>query len=246
MTARVGRCYELAFGYVLDWTCEQDARLVHGSIRSERPDRDRIEHAWIALGGQVWDPVLDQWFAASFYEEWAGATAHASWSPAEARREAAHRLHYGPWAGPEEVGPVDPDWCDRCGCPRDDHLNGDGPCAECDDEDPENDVCGGFTPEPQAGYNVSVSRRQETAMETLETLGHGLSTDEREEEFRGQRVEVASEDTLSATPGVRLNDGQVGEVTSVVNAGFRGHQFLVRLDNGDKLEVHGRHLRLKE
>lgn len=160
---RLGRCFELAALYVMhaDETGDTEPALVHGQIRSERADRDRIEHAWVILdpGAEiehVHDPVLSDTFPRQVYEAFALATEHARFTPRETRRETYHRLHYGPWAGPEEEPPVDPEYCANCGHPRADHGNRTDSCDQCAwelSDDPayrpgdETEFCGGYEPD---------------------------------------------------------------------------------------------------
>lgn len=148
---RAGRCYELSARFLTEAapeTQDQGCFLIHGQIKSERPDRDRLEHAWVVKerlldGGkdEVWDPTLDQWFTAEFYYAWTKATEHARWSRRDAIREMLRRNHYGPWAGPDEVGVVNPDWCADCGHAAEDHGERDDGCDACD--------CAGFEPEQE-------------------------------------------------------------------------------------------------
>lgn len=156
---RLGRCFELAANYVMhaDERLGQDVALVHGQIRSERADVDRIEHAWVVVdpGGseRVFDPVLAETWPADAYARFAAAVEHRRFTPDEMRVEMVRRCHYGPWAGPGELPAVDPEWCDNCGHARGEHGDDPSRCALCRWEAAEDagfvegdevGLCGGF------------------------------------------------------------------------------------------------------
>ena len=52
---RLGRCYELAGRLA---TSNSEAVLVHGSIQGF--GKPRIDHAWVEVDGQVWEPAGGQ------------------------------------------------------------------------------------------------------------------------------------------------------------------------------------------
>jgi hypothetical protein len=71
-----------------------DWALVHGTVIVVGCT---IAHAWLELGGKVYDAVKDQVFDLADYYREHGAVAHARFTPREAAKMALQTGVYGPW-----------------------------------------------------------------------------------------------------------------------------------------------------
>jgi hypothetical protein len=92
---REGRCYELAWKYLI-----QDERfanwiLVHGQGRG--PDGQRIGHAWLEFEGQSYDATLDQFFDTTVYQMKFATGIGRKFTAREAAIIASQAGHFGPW-----------------------------------------------------------------------------------------------------------------------------------------------------
>lgn len=89
---RAGRCYELAWRYLIEDAAAADWTLVHGSINGAY---GIIGHAWLERGSVTFDPVLNQMFATTEYER--RAQAISRYSQKEAATLSLQHGHFGPW-----------------------------------------------------------------------------------------------------------------------------------------------------
>jgi hypothetical protein len=96
---REGRCYELAWRYLIE-----DERYCHGwkLVQGEvqrRTDRFRFGHAWLISDDdtRVYDPCLDQQLAASDYISIFNASANLKCTPRQAAELILTHGHFGPW-----------------------------------------------------------------------------------------------------------------------------------------------------
>lgn len=88
---RQGRCYELAFKFLMDdptWT------LVHGRVDSSGAV---IGHAWLERDGWVFDPVLNRTLLWDDFATRHRAARLASFNGPDAARRALASGHSGPW-----------------------------------------------------------------------------------------------------------------------------------------------------
>lgn len=92
---RPGRCYELAFAYLLNSVEGSDWTLVHGETNvSDEP----IGHAWLRRGDAIFDPVPDRYYGVNEYSALSGAREHVRYTRVEAAKVMVAISHYGPWA----------------------------------------------------------------------------------------------------------------------------------------------------
>jgi hypothetical protein len=89
-----GRCYELAFAYLLDSVEGSDWALVHGDTRVTP---EPIGHAWLRRGNTIFDPVANLYFSVDEYRALSGAREHARYSRVQAAKVMVALNHYGPW-----------------------------------------------------------------------------------------------------------------------------------------------------
>ncbi len=95
---RHGRCYELAFRYLLfDERYSVGWRLVHGETVGPF-DKGRMGHAWLESDEMVYDAVLDVMKPILEFERRYAAIRDRSYSKEEAaQRSLASDNSYGPW-----------------------------------------------------------------------------------------------------------------------------------------------------
>jgi len=90
---RLGKCYELAGGYVLG---HRDTVLVHGSI--QRDPHPRIGHAWVILPDGLWlDLVTEYALPRDAFERFFNAEVDATFTYDETCGKALENEHWGPW-----------------------------------------------------------------------------------------------------------------------------------------------------
>ena len=92
---RAGRCYEIAWKQLLSDERFADWRLVHGEARG--PEDERIGHAWLEKGEELFDPVLNLFFANGEYRMRYAAVTLKAYDRLEAARIGATKEHFGPW-----------------------------------------------------------------------------------------------------------------------------------------------------
>ena len=94
---RQGRCYELAWKYLMWDDRFADWSLVHGEIISPIGDDKPMGHAWLALGDLVYDPVHAMQFNALAYTAKYAAVAIARYTRRDALGLGEETGHFGPW-----------------------------------------------------------------------------------------------------------------------------------------------------
>lgn len=98
---RLGRCYELTGNIALH---NSGVELVHGTIQG--CGAPRIAHAWVVLpDGSIWEPVTNQVWKKSVFYEFFSAVVRKRYDRQTFLRLAVRHEHWGPWDGPEAVGP---------------------------------------------------------------------------------------------------------------------------------------------
>jgi hypothetical protein len=101
----MGRCYELAFRYILNEPNGRRAHLVHGALYGPLVCVEPYEHAWIWFYRKklVWDVVHERYYTADEYRHKFHAVAHRVYTRKEACILAGVRHgHSGPWHQPPE------------------------------------------------------------------------------------------------------------------------------------------------
>ncbi len=98
---REGRCYELAMKFQWDnpgWV------LVHATVRAPCGPVARvpIDHAFVESDGEVFDPVLAQFFPSSEYYRTYKVTDARRYDSATAAQTMLLEGHFGPWDAPVE------------------------------------------------------------------------------------------------------------------------------------------------
>jgi hypothetical protein len=93
---RIGQCYQLAGGYVID---HPNAILVHGTFNGVRFTRIYFDnnHAWVEENGEVFDPVMDCRFPKEDYYELFHATIQAKYTHDEVCHLTLQTEHWGTW-----------------------------------------------------------------------------------------------------------------------------------------------------
>jgi len=90
---RLGKCYELAGGFVLD---HRDAVLVHGTI--QRDPHPPNGHAWVELAnGHLLDLVTEYELPRDAFERYFNAKPVARYTYKETCQKAVDTGHWGPW-----------------------------------------------------------------------------------------------------------------------------------------------------
>ena len=106
---KLGTCYETAFHFLLAPAEGWDGCvMIHGRPTLTRPPFIKYGHAWIELGGMVYDTETKTiWPRRVYYH--AGNIDPAdniAYTRDEAAMFAVSHQHYGPWEGPEACGPI--------------------------------------------------------------------------------------------------------------------------------------------
>jgi hypothetical protein len=89
---RQGRCYELAYNYLMESDDAAQWTLVHGEVGNPA-----FGHAWLERHDTVYDAVSDMVFVKSEFATRFRATVSATYSKLEAARCALASKHSGPW-----------------------------------------------------------------------------------------------------------------------------------------------------
>jgi hypothetical protein len=97
---RHGRCYELAWRTLMDLEDDTTATLVHGSVTQWKGFGDRIGHAWLEAGGEVYDPVANEVVSMAQYTAERSPMVERRYARLEAAHNAVTLDHYGPWHTP--------------------------------------------------------------------------------------------------------------------------------------------------
>jgi len=96
-----GRCYQLAFDFLVHTNGFGDSFLVHGSIEAVDPETKqsrRIAHAWIETdAGYVYKPVSSLFMKLEEFENKFQPIRTKSYSKMEAMLLAYKYRHYGLW-----------------------------------------------------------------------------------------------------------------------------------------------------
>jgi hypothetical protein len=90
---RLGQCYVLSYQYV---TSNNDCELIHGYITDKQTSR-MIDHAWVEIGNEVYDPVLDWKIDKQAYYGLYDAEVDKRYTQKETYSMAAESGTYGPW-----------------------------------------------------------------------------------------------------------------------------------------------------
>ena len=98
---RSGRCYELAWRYLIfdERFADGGWLLVHGEIVSPIGSGLPIQHAWLSGPKGVFDPVSNRYFDSAEYETRYSARENTTYAREEARKVGLDAGHYGPWPG---------------------------------------------------------------------------------------------------------------------------------------------------
>lgn len=95
---RVWKCYLLAGRYVIS---HPRSTLVHGTINGNRWGINKDNpHAWVEIGDEVFDPVLDQRLPKNAYAEIFCAKAIQKYTAEEAAINSTRCWNWGPWSSP--------------------------------------------------------------------------------------------------------------------------------------------------
>lgn len=99
--SRLGHCYPLAGRYVMDIIRGrrsaplEETFLVHGSIQGF--GQPRIDHAWVIVGDNVYEPATDQEWDAYVFNQLFNAIPGAAYSPDQVLDMMCKHMHWGPW-----------------------------------------------------------------------------------------------------------------------------------------------------
>jgi 8-oxo-dGTP pyrophosphatase MutT (NUDIX family) len=92
---RVGRCYELSGRYV---SVHPNSVLVHGTLKNPfRKGLSEIEHAWVEIGDEVFDPAMDMNWPKNVYEDFFHAQPKKKYSHDDVNRITDKTGNWGPW-----------------------------------------------------------------------------------------------------------------------------------------------------
>ena len=89
--SRKDMCYRDAWRFQ---SKEDEGELVHGSIVAEGK---RFDHAWVDLGGHVWEPQTASVLPKKTFEEEHKPIIEKRYSKRDAALQALATGHYGPW-----------------------------------------------------------------------------------------------------------------------------------------------------
>ena len=99
-TERAGRCYQLAWRYLVK---HDEGEMVHGSVLSAGR---RINHAWIDLpSGFTYEPVSETYADTDGFYKTYSAEVHQRYTPTQAAILAAKTNTFGPWDISQEMSP---------------------------------------------------------------------------------------------------------------------------------------------
>ncbi len=99
-TERTGRCYELAWRYLIK---HDEGEMVHGSILS---GRRRLNHAWVDLpSGYTYEPVSESYVPTDDFYKTYSVEVHQRYTPTQAAVMAARAANFGPWDISQEKSP---------------------------------------------------------------------------------------------------------------------------------------------
>jgi 8-oxo-dGTP pyrophosphatase MutT (NUDIX family) len=92
---RVGKCYELSGRYVLE---HPKAILVHGRlINPFKRGLTELDHAWVEVGDEIFDPVMDIIWPKNVYEDFFHAKPNKKYSFIEVVKIVDRAENWGPW-----------------------------------------------------------------------------------------------------------------------------------------------------
>ena len=92
---RLGRCYELSGRYV---SVHPKSVLVHGTLKNPfQKGLSVIEHAWIEIGDEIFDPVMDRTWPKNVYEDFFHAQPKKKYSHDDVNRITDKTGNWGPW-----------------------------------------------------------------------------------------------------------------------------------------------------
>jgi hypothetical protein len=92
---RLGRCYELAGRYV---SVHPKSILVHGKITNPfAKGLPEVEHAWIEIGNEIFDPVMDLTWPKNVYEDFFKAKIYKKYTYKETMQITDKTGNWGPW-----------------------------------------------------------------------------------------------------------------------------------------------------
>jgi hypothetical protein len=92
---RLGRCYELSGRYV---SVHPNSVLVHGKVINPFVmGLPEVEHAWVEIGDEVFDPVMDMTWPKKVYEDFFHAQPKKKYSHDDVNRITDKTGKWGPW-----------------------------------------------------------------------------------------------------------------------------------------------------
>lgn len=110
-----GNCYQSAAEFLIDKYSAGNERgdlkryvVVHGLPTLTRPPFKKYGHAWIETDKMVYDTETKIWLPKSFYYLVGKIDPDENYyyDFIQLRKFILHYKHYGPWEGPEGVGPL--------------------------------------------------------------------------------------------------------------------------------------------
>lgn len=93
--SRLGKCYELSGKYV---SVHPNSVLVHGKlINPFGKGHKELDHAWVEIGNEIWDPVMNKEWPKEAYEGLFKVTIYKKYSYKQVYEMINQHENWGPW-----------------------------------------------------------------------------------------------------------------------------------------------------
>ena len=94
---RLGECYVLSAKYV---QIHPKSILVHGKLINpfNKGNYKKLDHAWVEIGDQIFDPVMDHTYPKPVYENLFKVKIYKKYSQKEVFDMILKRKTWGPWS----------------------------------------------------------------------------------------------------------------------------------------------------
>lgn len=99
---RLGKCYELSGKYVMSHA-GTNAILVHGKLTNPfAKGHPEMEHAWVEIGKEIFDPVMDKTWPKDVYESLFKVKIYKKYTPKQMYQIIDKTSNWGPWENDKE------------------------------------------------------------------------------------------------------------------------------------------------